>query len=65
SCTDTPGWTTSGNPALGEDCSSYVRLLWCKDGEVLDKSTVGDQYKNPEINCCACGKAGDTSDSPS
>ena len=51
------GWT---NGADQMTCDNYARL-WCEDGDsrpgqewALDRP----QYRQPRLNCCACGKQG-------
>lgn len=45
-CTDN-GWT----------CEAYALKGWCSDGAPVDgkEAYFGDDRKNPETSCCACG----------
>ena len=53
-CEDTAGWL---NPA-GLGCADYVAEKFCARGSgVLETWAAGEDWANPEDNCCACGKA--------
>jgi hypothetical protein len=51
SCADTAAWTNGAGPT----CAKYVEEGWCRDGVVLQTWTTGDNWRNPELHCCACG----------
>ena len=52
-CVDTPGWANQN----GCDCDCYEDKF-CVDGAAKPgyEHTLGSVYKNPEDNCCSCGK---------
>jgi hypothetical protein len=66
-CKDTASWSSGYNNPLvvgaGYDCGGYIAQGWCDagtrspTGAVGDGHPIGDNYNNPESNCCACGKA--------
>lgn len=55
SCTDTPDW--NNGPTNSRDCDYYGEHF-CANGAAQEKKgwTLGADYKNPEDNCCVCGK---------
>jgi hypothetical protein len=57
SALSTQGWTNGPDQMT---CNNYARL-WCENGDArpgqewaLDRP----QYRQPRLNCCACGKQG-------
>eukprot|EP00416_Gambierdiscus_australes_P009643 CAMPEP_0171145938 /NCGR_PEP_ID=MMETSP0766_2-20121228/147315_1 /TAXON_ID=439317 /ORGANISM="Gambierdiscus australes, Strain CAWD 149" /LENGTH=503 /DNA_ID=CAMNT_0011609843 /DNA_START=51 /DNA_END=1562 /DNA_ORIENTATION=- len=71
-CQDTPGWTNGNSKCWleghtlmqgctwsGLNCKAYEVLGYCAEGVALPgkDSLQGDAVNNPELNCCACGKA--------
>ena len=58
-CADKPGWR---NP-YGKRCSDYEAEGHCVGGTVREdrRWTAGSSFNNPEVACCACGKASPSS----
>merc|ERR1712176_949643 len=71
-CVDTPGWHNGhancdkeGDSdhsnclaGAGWTCNKY-ETTWCESGKARENQewTLGSQFRSPEDNCCACGKA--------
>ena len=52
-CDDQPGWSNGHN----KTCADYA--MWCADGAFKSGAEWlgGAAFNNPEISCCACGRA--------
>eukprot|EP00965_Chrysotila_dentata_P232954 6199287-Pleurochrysis_carterae.AAC.1 len=50
-CKDAPGWTDQ----YGHGCELYERDGHCAGGSVRTDWITSPEFRNPELNCCACG----------
>jgi cullin-associated NEDD8-dissociated protein 1 len=51
-CADAPSWENGA----GLGCAGYVQEGFCHQGQVLQRWTIGPQFRHPEQSCCACGR---------